>query len=168
MAKLVKGETFKLDLDLVADSVTVTVAGPTKVSGTATPDGGVFKYRLDTSGLQVGLYAYEVFAVKDGETSHVLRDTFMLGESLSSAPSSNYDATSDQPKAAQMVEMIQACIAGNASEGVKSYQINGRSLERYSIAELLELLNYYKNEAAMEARKLKGRSVLGPRIEFRI
>ena len=67
-----------------------------------------------------------------------------------------------------MVEKLEAMLEGNASKGVRRYKINNRELERYSVSELMEMLTYWKRQAAIEARKAKGVSVLGPRIEFRI
>lgn len=168
MAKLVKGETLRLDFTVEADSVSVTIAGPTKVTGTATLVGTVWEYRLDTSNLPAGLYSWEAFAVKGTITVHLGRDTILLAESLASAPASNYDAELDKTPNEKMVRMIEAMLAGNAAAGVKSYQINNRRLDRYSIPELLQLLNYYKKELAIEKRKARGQSILGPRIEFRI
>lgn len=57
-------------------------------------------------------------------------------------------------------------LAGRADDGVKKYKIAGqtggsRELERYSMAELLDLLNYWKRRAAKEAAP--GR-LGGPRI----
>lgn len=168
MAKLVKGETLRLDFTVEAESVSVTIAGPTKLTGAATLVGNVWQYRADTSNLPAGLYSWEAFSVKDATTVHLGRDTFLLAESLSSAPANNYDAEADKTPNEKMVRMIEAMLAGNAAAGVKSYQINNRRLDRYSIPELLQLLNYYKKELAIEKRKARGQSILGPRIEFRI
>jgi hypothetical protein len=66
-----------------------------------------------------------------------------------------------------MVEMIEAMMAGNASEGIKSYTINNRSLERYSVEELMTLLSYWRGRLLLERRREKGLSSRGPRIEIR-
>ena len=69
--------------------------------------------------------------------------------------------------ARQIVEKIEAMIAGNAGEGVRRYKINNRELERYSVAELLQLLSYWKAQVRIEERKELGKSALGPRIAVR-
>jgi len=167
MAKLIKGETLKLEFSVTADSVEVIVAGATKIISNAILEGGVFKFIHDTSNMPTGLYSWEAFMITGDEKKHITRDTFELKESLASAPSTAYDAERDKSDARIMVEMIEKMLKGNASAGVKSYQINNRSLERYSIPELLQLLNYYKNQLSREVRSSKGMSGLGPRIEFR-
>jgi len=167
MAKLIKGETLKLEFNVTADSVEVIIAGAIKVIGNAVIDKGIYKFIWDTSNMPTGLYSWEAFATVGDERKHITRDTFELKESLSSAPNTAYDAEKDKSNARVMVEMIELMLKGNASAGVKSYQINNRSLERYSIPELLQLLNYYKNQLSREVRANKGMSGLGPRIEFR-
>ena len=168
METIVKGETLNLNFTVLADSVTVYVAGVTKFSGEAVLADGKFVFIYDTSNLAVGDYSWEAFSIKDGIKKHLLRSGFKLLESLANAPSTNYDVIVDKSHNQKMVEMIEAMLAGNASAGVKSYQINNRRLDRYGIDELLKLLNYYKNDLAKEVRRKMGRSTLGPRIEFRI
>jgi hypothetical protein len=168
METIVKGTTLKLKFSVSADSVTVYVAGVSKFSGNAVLTDGSFVFIYDTSNLAVGDYSWEAFAVKDGIKTHLLRSGFRILESLSNAPLTNYDTLVDKSHNEKMVEMIEAMLAGNASAGVKSYQINNRRLDRYGIDELLKLLNYYKNDLAKEKRRKMGKSVLGPRIEFRI
>lgn len=51
----------------------------------------------------------------------------------------------------EVVAKLEAMIAGNADTGVKSYTIAGRTLERYSVAELLQLLEYWRRRAAKAA-----------------
>lgn len=168
MATIVKGATLKLDLDVTADTVAVTIAGPDKVTVNAVLTDGVFRVRYDTSGMQVGLYAVEAIATLNGEKTVLPRSTFLLEESLAGSEAGNYDASSDVSSAQTMVDMIRAMLKGKASSGVQSYQINNRRLDSYSIDELLKLLNYFERELAVEKRKAAGKSILGPRIEFRI
>lgn len=52
---------------------------------------------------------------------------------------------------ADVVLKLEAMLAGNASDGVKSYAIGGRTLERYSVTELLALLEYWRRRAAAAA-----------------
>lgn len=57
-------------------------------------------------------------------------------------------------------------IAGNAADGVKKYKVAGqtggsRELERYSVDELLKLLEYWRRRAQQEANpgRLGGRRI---------
>lgn len=170
MAKpIIKGETLKLEFVVPAESINVIIAGPTKVSGNATQiNSSTWRYTYDTSGMPSGLYSWEAFAVKEGITTHIERSNFELKESLASAPSESYDAINDKSHASTMVDLIEQMLRGNASAGVRSYQINNRRLDRYSIDELLKLLNYYKMQVATEDRKKRNGRVLGSDIQFRL
>ena len=72
-----------------------------------------------------------------------------------------------RPNPAEVVAKIEAMLAGNASDGVKSYTISSpggvgqRTLERYSVTELLQLLEYWKRQAAKVANptRLGGRRI---------
>lgn len=64
---------------------------------------------------------------------------------------------------ADVVLKIEAMLAGNASDGVKSYAIAGRTLERYSVNELLALLEYWRRRAATVANNASTTPRLGGR-----
>ncbi|RRJ96844.1 hypothetical protein Ga0100231_024055 [Opitutaceae bacterium TAV4] len=62
----------------------------------------------------------------------------------------------------EIIRRIDAMMAGRAEDGVKSYQINNRRLDRYSITELLELRRYYAKLAAQQEaprNRLGGRRI---------
>jgi hypothetical protein len=79
-------------------------------------------------------------------------------------PSEPGEELPPRTSARKIVRLIDAMIAGRATDGVKGYQINNRRLDRYSIAELLELRKYYAGLAAREARP----GCPGRRILFRL
>lgn len=54
--------------------------------------------------------------------------------------------------ATRMLTAIELLLEGKATADVAEYQINGRSLKRYSIPDLLKLRALYKKEVAAEAR----------------
>lgn len=164
MAHLISGETFKAEIQTPAQSVTIRFAGPKAHTATLTNAGGNnWKAAVQTEGWPAGQYWFDVMAQDaEGNKWTVLRDRLELKPSLSALPQ---DYKTD---AERMVEMIEAMMAGNAAQGVRSYKINNRELERYSIDELLKLLAFWRNRLAKERRKARGESPLGPGISFRI
>lgn len=48
----------------------------------------------------------------------------------------------------EIVSKIEKALAGSADPTVKSYQINNRRIDRYSVSELLSLLDYFKKKIA--------------------
>ena len=162
MAHLISGETFRAEYQTPAQSVTIRFAGPSSYTANLTQSGNIWKAAVQTEGWVAGLYWFDVQAVDaEGNKWTVVRDRLELKPSLSNLPE---DSRTDSER---MVEMIEAMIAGNASAGVKSYTINNRTLERYSIDELLKLLTFFRNRLAKERRKSRGESPLGPDIRFR-
>ena len=73
----------------------------------------------------------------------------------------------ERTTARTIVENIEAMMKGNATEGVRRYKINNRELERYSVAELMQLLSYWRHRMMQEERKDRGNFGLGPRIAVR-
>lgn len=68
-----------------------------------------------------------------------------------------------------MITKIESLLSGRADADVSSYSINGRSLSKLSIAELVEWRDYYKSEQVKErreARRLLGQST-GSTIKVR-
>jgi hypothetical protein len=66
------------------------------------------------------------------------------------------------------VAHIQAMLAGGATLEAKKYKINNRELERHSIAELLQLLSFWRRELSRESRLSSGISSIGQSISVRI
>jgi hypothetical protein len=162
------GETLKACLSVAgAASVVAYVVGPGKQTVEFDQDGDTWQTSTDTAGWAAGLYRFEVWVSLDDRTSRIEeRGTLTVAASLEDTEGGEgYDP---RTRAQRMVEKIEAMLEGNASAGVRRYRINNRELERYSVSELMDLLAYWKRQAAIETRKAKGQSVLGPRIEFRI
>lgn len=162
------GETLTACLSVSgATSVVAHIVGPSKQSVDYVADGNTWRAEADTADWTAGLYRFEVWVSFDDGTRRIAeRGTLTVAASLETAEGGeDYDP---RTRAQRMVEKIEAMLEGNASAGVRRYRINNRELERYTLAELQELLAYWKRQAAIEARRAKGVSVLGPRIEFRI
>lgn len=162
------GETLKACVSASGvTSVVAYIVGHEKHVVTFAEDSGSWKAEEDTTGWLAGPYAFEVWLTIDDGTRRIeRRGTLTVAASLeSTVPGDGFDPMT---RAQRMVEKIEAMLEGNASSGVRRYRINNRELERYTLAELMELLAYWKRQLAMEKRKAAGQSVLGPRIEFRI
>jgi hypothetical protein len=164
---IIAGETLAL---CVADSaytgVTAYAVGPARQEIALALEDGEWAATRDTADWTPGLYSFEVWAVSSPALRELIeRGQFTVLPSLISSSVATIDARSDAQK---MVEMIQAMIAGNATQGVRRYRINNRELERYSLAELLQLLSYWKRQAEIERRRAAGLPVLGPKIRVHI
>jgi len=51
-------------------------------------------------------------------------------------------------RAREIIRKIESALAGSADPSVKSYQINNRRIDRYSVSELISLLDYFKKQVA--------------------
>jgi hypothetical protein len=53
-----------------------------------------------------------------------------------------------------MVDKIEALLSGRADKDVNSYSIQGRSISKMGISELLQWRDYYRKEVVKEQRDL--------------
>lgn len=158
---MIKGETLEMSLtDADAVSVEFRFGGPQTRTVNATKSGTTFSVAADTAAWTAGAYRWQAWGTYAENVKRVIasatidiEDALGVGDIRSTAR--------------QIVEKIEAMIAGNAGEGVRRYKINNRELERYSVAELLQLLSYWKAQVRIEERKAAGKSALGPRIAVR-
>lgn len=156
-----KGETLKLSVtDAEASGVEFRFGGPQVKTVVASKDGTEFSISSSTSTWTAGFYRWQAWASYPDQTAAVIgTGTLELTDVL---------AVGDQRSTARKtVEAIEAMMQGNASEMVKKYKINNRELERYSAAELLQLLTYWRQRLKTEERREMGISTLGPRIAVR-
>jgi hypothetical protein len=158
---MIKGETLTIQVDdTEATAVEFRLGGPQTRTITATASGSTWTGTQSTSEWTAGFYEWQAWATyAGGRVAVISRGNFNLEAAL---------AVGDRRSTAQRnVEAVQAMLEGNAGEGVRRYRINNRELERYSVAELLQLLSYWKAELKREERAEAGRSTLGPRIAVR-
>lgn len=155
---MTKGETLKLCVvDPCAVSVEFRFGGASVQTAAGVKDGTSFEASVSTTAWAVGNYRWQAWAIyEDDSTAITSEGSFELVDVLGVG-----DVRSQAEK---MVDMIEAMIAGNASEGVRRYKINNRELERYSVEELLKLLSYWKQQLKRERHCGGG---LGPRIVVR-
>jgi hypothetical protein len=151
---MTKGETLQLLVsDGSAASVEFRFGGAQTRTVAATKSGSDFSIAADTAAWTAGAYAWQAWATyADASKKIIGTGTLDLADALGVG-----DVRSNARK---MVEMIEAMMAGNATEGVRRYRINNRELERYSVAELLQLLSYWRAQVKRENRN----GGLGPRI----
>ena len=151
---IIQGDTLKLDItsptynSTDGYAVIVYLTGPT---GTPVPytlsttlqTGSTNVYELlvpasVTVGFREGLYTYNIvaddgtnqFTIESGNTTGVERADFTSGTEL---------RTHNQI----VLDSIQAVIENRATQDQKSYTINGRSLERMPLEDLLNMMRYY-------------------------
>lgn len=96
-----------------------------------------------------GYYHWQLEMVRDsdGERIVVERGTFTAVVDL------DVNATDPRTHAEIMVDKIEAVLQNRADADVANYSINGRSLVKLSIDDLLKWRDYYRAELTMEKRK---------------
>lgn len=163
MATLTKGETFTIEVTASpAESVSAVFGGVETHTEAATQEGNVWKVAADTSAWEPGNYAYEVWVTfEDGSKQIAAQGALTLKVSAINLAA----GTDARSKVQIIVDNLEAMLAGNASEMVRKYKINNRELDRYSIPEILSLLNYWRGRLQFENRKAAGITGLGRRIE---
>lgn len=166
--KLTAGETLSMQIKAEPlATVTVYFAGPGKktISAEESPAAsGCFSISENTQGWTPGAYAFEVRQIARGVNAAIKRGTLTILPALASIA----DGTDVRSTAEKAVANIEAMLSGSANLECRRYKINNRELERYSVAELLQLLSFWQRRLAAEQRRNEGISTLGPRIQVRI
>lgn len=169
-ASIVAGEFFRAQVCVQADSVTFYLRGPAAYTVTTVATGDTWQASQDTAAWTAGIYAVEAWAVNAivcGDTipKYLVARTRVEVEPSAMAGGAGFNALS---KYEQIISAIESHLASNGQDPTwRSYKINNREIVRHSVEELIQLLGYYKRLAAIERRKQKGQSVLGPSIRFR-
>jgi len=158
---MTKGETLKLLVtDGSAASVEFKFGGSQTRAIAATKNGADFSISASTVDWTAGLYVWQAWATYPDATKAIIATGNVDVEAAL--------AVGDLRSVARKnVEAIEAMLSNNAGEGVRRYRINNRELERYSVAELMKLLSYWRERMKREERVAAGRSSLGPRISVR-
>lgn len=111
---------------------------------TASADGELFAVSIAasvTANYDPGIYHWKAYVTKGLERRTIDEGTLEVLPNFA-AQTSGYDARSD---AQTIFEACEALLLGKATADQKSYTLEGRSLERYGIAELLKLRDRYKS-----------------------
>jgi hypothetical protein len=161
MAQLTQGETLTIQQTVTdATAVEVRLGGASTGTHSMAAVGSCWSVNIDTAAMEPGKYVAQVWATYAGAVKRIVStEEFTLAAALKAG-----DMRTDARKA---LDMIEAMLSGQAKEGVRRYRINNRELERYSVAELLQLRSHYVAEVQKENRRNKGMTGLGPRIAVR-
>ena len=124
-------------------------AGVDKTITATTASDGSFLASLTsviTSTMVAGDYAWQAFIVRKSDSAKVAVGTgeFQLFANL------DQNGADNRTHAQIMVQKIQSLLEGRADKDVSSYSIQGRSLAKMSITDLMMWRDYYRKEVAKE------------------
>ncbi len=128
--------------------------GSTRFSATVTESGTEYTFTLDnsaTSGYTSGDYFWVLKVLQTSDSETLVIDSGKI------TVKDNFFATTgdtrSHPKV--MLDKIESILEGRADADVSSYSIQGRSLSKISIAELLQWRDYYKAEYQKEVARFR-------------
>ena len=126
--------------------------GTTEIEITASNSGSDYLASVaaaTTAGYTSGVYHWQAYITRISDSERVTVDsgTFEVV--------ANRDASATDPRthAKTMVDKIESLLEGRAVADVSSYSIQGRSLTKLSIEELIKWRNYYKRELLQQEKK---------------
>jgi hypothetical protein len=104
---------------------------------------------VTTASWKAGVYEWASWVQKGAE-----RITIERGQEVTVEPdpAAVAQGTDSRSSSRQALEAVQAKIKGKATDGVESYEVNGRQLKYYSLTELLKLEQRLINQVAAEDR----------------
>lgn len=143
------GHTLKYSARLETD-------GSYEIQLTATADNGDYLIEVsqsDTISYAAGVYHWQAYITRNADSERIT-----IGNGAFEIKANRDVATTDPRSQAKIVlDAIEAVIAGRATKDQESYSVQGRSLARTPIPELLVLRDTYRAEVFREeqARKLK-------------
>lgn len=146
--------------------------GPSELNIVAVADGAGHLVQLTAlqTAIATGSYGWQAIA------SRALAPTYTLERVLVGTGRTevllNYgidsSAQSQKTHARRMVEAIEAQLEGRATDGQKSMSINGRSLDRIPVLELMELRRTYRMELRAEETALAQGAKPGKRRRVKV
>lgn len=130
----------------------ITGGGASEIQLTGTASGDDYLFTVDSAtstDFSAGYYHWQLEIVRDSDSERLVieRGTFTAIVDL------DVNATDPRTHAEVMVDKIEAVLENRADSDVANYSIQGRSLVKLSIDELLKWRDYYRSELAMEKRK---------------
>lgn len=152
---VIAGDTFKIEDISISDylsteyTLCLSIRGKTPSNHTATsnPD-GTYTFNIlhtSTKNWYPGSYRYVLYV--DKSTEQYTIETGAV-EIIQRVDLSN--KTDQRSYAKRVLDAIEATIENRATSDQQAYTINGRSLTRIAIQELLKLREYYKELVAKE------------------
>lgn len=150
---IVAGETLCARLThATAASVSLVLVGPGKKTLDFIQEGQSWNLSEDTAGWAVGAYAWQVWTESPGGRCVASSGRLQIAADLATV-----DAGEDPRTLAEKnVEALEAMLGGTANLSTKRYRINNRELEKYSISELMQLLEYWKGQVRAKKPRREG------------
>lgn len=130
-------------------------AGSTEIEITANESGSEYVIEVasaTTAGYTADTYAWQAYITRTSDSQRVLVDSGAV------KIVANRDASTADPRthAKIVLEAIEAVIESRATKDQEEYAINGRSLRRTPLKDLLLLRNTYRAEVAAETARANG------------
>lgn len=122
-----------------------------EMSVTATNSGGVFLVSLSnavTAAAVPGSYYWQAEIERKSDNARILVATGQW----TVLPDLDQTGADPRSHAEIMLDKIQSLLEGRADKDVTSYSINGRSIAKMSVTDLLTWRDYYRKEVAKEQR----------------
>lgn len=130
-------------------------AGAISLASTASGDDHLTSVPAATTAAWVpGLYTWASWVTKSGQVVNI--DTGEI--TLLPDPRTAAGGLELRTDAQQALDAVRAMLRGVATAGQRSYTINGRSLERYSISELMTLESKLARDVQIERQAVTGRN----------
>jgi len=128
--------------------------GSTRFSATVTESGTEYTFTLDdsaTANYTAGDYFWVLKVIQTSDSEKLVIDSGKL-----TVKDNFFGTTGDTRSHAKvMLDKIESILEGRADADVSSYSIQGRSLSKISIAELLQWRDYYKAEYQKEVARFR-------------
>ena len=134
--------------------------GSTEIQITATASGSDYLVEVNsstTASYTVGTYRWQAYITRNSDEQRLTIDEGTW-EVIA-----NRDAATTDPRshAAIMVDKLESILEGRADSDVSSYSIQGRSLTKLGIEELMAWRDRYKSELLLEKRKERALNGVG-------
>ena len=128
--------------------------GGTAFTATVTEVDDYYKFTLDnsaTGGYTTGDYFWVLKVTQSSDSEELILETGKI-----TVKDNYFGSTGDTRSHAKiMLDKIESILEGRADADVSSYSIQGRSLSKISINELLQWRDYYKAEYQKEIAKFR-------------
>lgn len=106
----------------------------------------------ETQNIKPSIYAYHIGLTQDGE-----RETLTTGI-IEVLPDVTANAVDTRSHARRVLDAIEATLEGKATSDHEETQINGRSIKRFPVEQLLTWRDKYRAEVVREQRKLNAKN----------
>lgn len=170
--KLQAGLSFRAEVN-AADypapdwTVAAILRGPSSIDIAAAGDGASHVFSVpaaQTADYPAGQYAVSIRAGDGVDVFEIEAGTVEILADVAAMP----DGHDPRNHAERTLAAIEAVIEGRASKDQQSYTINGRTLVRTSIAELLQLRDTYRAEVATQKSGGRHRRLVRRQVKVRM